>query len=160
MAERPSPQEQYTPNWVDRRQWHRYQCSLAASGMVKIPGERDPRRGWLVNVSSGGIALLLEQPLPIGQRAVLFVKSSVEAGSVLELPVFVVHSTRQPTSAWLVGCSFEQPIEDATLEDLVGVLPDLCETIEESCQLTDELQWPENAWTLVPNAGQARPDPK
>ncbi len=112
------------------------------------------RMAILLNVSVGGLGFLLDVPLKAGDVLALNMNSSDEAGSAVRLarvchcrphPMpadapwrrrpsvlnrlaswFLASKAAQPGGeAWLIGCAFNRPLEEAELEQLLDRLRQL-----------------------------------
>jgi c-di-GMP-binding flagellar brake protein YcgR len=111
--ERPKP-----PDLTNRRGWVRYQCRPATGGRVLVGEKQEMQRGWLLNLSQGGAAMLLNRPLEAGQPVVLRIQK-LEGNSAVELAARVVHSAPQLNGDWAVGFEFVRPLTDEELETLL-----------------------------------------
>jgi hypothetical protein len=104
--------------WDKRRAAPRYHCGPATLGHLVAPDSGEIRRGWVLDLSTGGAGLLLPQPLPPGSLVVLHIKSST-GDRRYELPGRVIHATTQLSGDWLVGCEFADPLADEDLDALL-----------------------------------------
>jgi PilZ domain len=106
---------------IDRRAWVRYASNLPAA--ARSPGA-SREVGWggqLVNISVGGIGLLLQHRFRRGTPLTVELKSP--AGKVLlTADVRVAHATAvrdRVSCRWLIGCAFDQPLSEADLQRLL-----------------------------------------
>jgi hypothetical protein len=104
--------------WIKRRAEPRYQCGPATSGRVTGQVGVPPRRVWVLNLSLGGAGLLSDQPLDADTLLVLQLRSNSQ-DRVYDLPARVVHSTRQVSGDWLVGCEFCERLNGDDLDALL-----------------------------------------
>jgi hypothetical protein len=111
-----------SPSPADRRAWVRYASNLEVvcrgAGTLKDAG-------WpakVVNISRGGIGLLLRHRFEPGMPlAVEFLSHS--SGARRTVLVKVAHATAvqlQPEPHWLVGCAFSEILSEAELQALLG----------------------------------------
>jgi hypothetical protein len=75
-------------------------------------------RGWLLDLSTRGVGMLLPEPLSPETLVVVQLKSN-DGQRSYALPARVIHATTQPTGDWLVGCEFADPL---TADDLDALL--------------------------------------
>lgn len=102
---------------VERRAWVRFSCDLEASC---VPSDDDPEILWparVVNVSCGGVGLLLSRRFEPGTLLQVEVQIP-KLGFFRPLLVQVLHLTGQEFGGWLVGCSFTQPLEENDVKQL------------------------------------------
>ncbi len=81
----------------------------------------DADAGWtgeVVNISAGGIGLLLPQPFK--PRTVLVVElTGVDESFTRDLLARVVHLRKKEEGKWLVGCSFASLLRDKELKAIL-----------------------------------------
>jgi hypothetical protein len=104
--------------WIKRRTEPRYQCPPATSGRVTGRSGVPPRRVWVLNLSHGGAGLLSDQPLEPETLLVVQLRSNAQ-DRVYEVPARVVHSTKQVSGDWIVGCEFSARLGEDDLEALL-----------------------------------------
>jgi hypothetical protein len=104
--------------WDRRRREPRYHCGPATLGQVLTAEAAEIRRGWILDLSTHGVGVLLPQALDPDMLFVLHLKSN-DGERRYELPGRVVHSTTQPNGDWLIGCTFADPL---TADDLDALL--------------------------------------
>ena len=82
----------------ERRRSIRYACNEGALCHLGRALPRGSRRAWLVDVSAGGVGLMLSEDIPAGTRLAL---EFAPAAGVFQARV--VHSTGLDCGTWLVG---------------------------------------------------------
>jgi c-di-GMP-binding flagellar brake protein YcgR len=116
---RPGGQEPSTPTArSNRRATVRYQCPPATSGKVYCGEALEFQQAWVLDLSMGGMGLLLARPLQAGALLNIQIKI-LSPKKLFQLSARVVHATAQPNGDWLVGCEFDQKL---TGEDLDALL--------------------------------------
>ena len=86
---------------------------------VKLgPVWQEMQRAWVLDVSLGGVGLLLGRPLQPGTPVVVCI-TGAEDGKIHELPAEVVHATREVGGEWVVGCRLTQELSREELEALL-----------------------------------------
>jgi hypothetical protein len=107
---------------VERRAWVRYASDLEASCR---PTGAMKDSGWpakVLNVSAGGLALLLRHRFRSETPLVIEVRRPAD-GEPYQLTVRVVHSRAvlaDGSYGWLIGCEFAQPLNEDELHALLG----------------------------------------
>jgi c-di-GMP-binding flagellar brake protein YcgR len=107
--------------FAERRTRVRYTATLEAT--CRRTGEADGQvwSGRVVNISTGGIGLLLRRQLAV--ETLLDVELQGNSGSALRiLRVRVLHSTAfkdEGTPSWLLGCAFARDLAEAELWTLL-----------------------------------------
>lgn len=89
---------------IDRRLWVRRVCLMAATGRSLIPMNQIHWVGPAMDISPGGICLLLNRPFEVGT------KLEIELPGGLLLQASVVHATAHSDGCWKIGCAFAQPL--------------------------------------------------
>jgi len=103
--------------FAERRMRVRYTATLEAT--CRRTGDTDGQAwsGRVVNISTGGIGLLLPRPFPA--ETLLEVELQGHSGSALRiLRVRVIHATAfkdEGASSWLLGCAFAKEVAEAEL---------------------------------------------
>jgi hypothetical protein len=105
----------------NRRAAIRYHCAPATAGRVLLPPRQEMQRGWVLDVSLGGVGLLLGRPLTPGTSVVIRM-SGPEDGQAHELPAQVIHATREIGGEWVVGCQLTTPLTRDELDALLWPL--------------------------------------
>lgn len=104
--------------WVNHRATVRYQCAPAFVGRLLVAGDQEYQRGWLQDLSLGGLGILLRRALPVRVPVVIRLKSST-SDKTYDLPARVVHSTQLANGDYLVGCEFVQSLTNEDLDQLL-----------------------------------------
>jgi hypothetical protein len=110
--------EAVRPPVRDNRRWLRFPCNVETICYTceTIPGERRPAR--VLNVSPGGIGLLL--PCQFGAGTLLHFALPTEADQPARaLLVRVVRVIEQAPGMWFLGCEFAHQLEDDELHQLL-----------------------------------------
>jgi hypothetical protein len=103
---------------ANRRAFVRYQCGPATPGRVAVAGVEEWQPTWVLDLSLGGVGLLLSRPLESGLVLTLHLRSDSQ-NITYEFPARTCHVSRQPDGDWVVGCQFEQPLTDEVLDALL-----------------------------------------
>jgi PilZ domain len=105
---------------VERRAFVRYPAS--GQSACGLSGGNESYRGrWaqLLNISHGGVGLLLSRELENGTPLSILAKS--EALNMLyELQARVVNASLQDDGQWLIGCEFFIPLREEQLQGLLA----------------------------------------
>ena len=75
----------------NRRAAVRYQCGPATPGRIMVVGGQEWQRAWVLDLSLGGVGLLLGRPLDMGLPLVVVLKGAAEK-KTYELPARVCHA--------------------------------------------------------------------
>jgi hypothetical protein len=99
----------------DRRFWIRYPADLDSSvQLADYPGEdRIPAR--IRDISRGGVNLLLDEPLQIGQLLSLEMPSPDDPERVFQLLACIVRSENETGGRHSLGCVFSRELSDEDL---------------------------------------------
>ena len=73
---------------------------------------------WVLDVSLGGIGLLVSRALDPGLSVVIRMSDTAGA-KVYDLPARIVHTTKEPGGDWIVGCRLDKPLTQQDLDALV-----------------------------------------
>jgi hypothetical protein len=103
---------------ANRRAFVRYQCGPATPGRLSLVDGEEWQRAWVLDLSLGGVGLLLQRPLENGLTLILHLRSDSRQ-QTYPLRARVVHASRQPDGDWVVGCEFEEPLTDDVLDALL-----------------------------------------
>jgi hypothetical protein len=106
----------------ERRAFVRHSTAMEAF-CEPIAGEiaAEPEMGWaakVLNISAGGVALVLQRRFEPGTPLVIELSSNAETQG-RTLFASVVHVRSQPRGKWLVGCTFTSPLSDDELETIL-----------------------------------------
>lgn len=102
----------------NRRAAVRYHCGPATPGKVLLVEGQEWQRAWVLDLSLGGVGLLLNRPLEAGLSIVVVLKCST-TGKSEEILARVCHSSRQADGDWVVGCEFTTKLNDEQLDRLL-----------------------------------------
>lgn len=107
---------------AERRAWVRYPSTLTAPYRRCGSTEDFGRAGKVLNISVGGIGLVLRCRYRPG--TILMVDLKDRTGTVLRtVEVRVIHATAvrdDAAACWLLGCAFTQPLTEAELQVLIA----------------------------------------
>jgi hypothetical protein len=106
------------PSGPDSRRWVRFPCNVETVCYTcqTVPGERRPAR--IVNVSPGGLGLLLPCEFPAGTLLHFQLPAQVDQPA-RELLVRVVRSLEHASRYWFHGCEFVHRLSDEELQELL-----------------------------------------
>jgi hypothetical protein len=99
----------------NRRAWVRYHYEPEAPGQLFNRDTSDCRPAQVVNLSGGGLGLVLEDAFPVG--TLLKVELEGRHGPRL-LGARVVHVS-ESAGLWLHGCELAHPLPKGEMEDLL-----------------------------------------
>jgi hypothetical protein len=102
---------------TNRRASVRYQCGPATPGRVLVDGQ-EWQRAWVLDLSLGGVGLLLNRPLETHSELIIVLKNDA-LKKVFELPARVCHAVRQMDGDWIVGCEFADKLTEEQLDELL-----------------------------------------
>ena len=119
MAQRTPPEKgARLRRWGNNRRTVRYSCAPATVGRLFIADDREYQYACVLNISEGGIGLVLERPVAAGTLIIVQVRT-VETKVADDLTARVTHCTRQVSGEWLVGCEFAEALTPDTLDTLL-----------------------------------------
>lgn len=100
----------------DDRNWSRYACQVRAVYQV-VPDGEERREAKVLNISPGGVALLVHEDVPAGSllSAELHAPDGRAAVTILAC---VVHVSVQSDDERILGCNFIQELGDEDLQAL------------------------------------------
>jgi hypothetical protein len=103
---------------ADRRAWRRADSTRPIPRRIYLVEDFQPLDAWIVDLSRGGLAVLLPRPVRVG--ALLF----IELESLPEVPpvkVFasVARCEANPDGEWVVGCEFVARLSEEDLEAIL-----------------------------------------
>jgi hypothetical protein len=101
---------------IDRRVWVRYRCAHETSGQTFNTTNYTSQHGRVLNLSSGGIGLLLNWAVAPGTLLKVEIKGWNGNRMLLGR---VIHASRQ-TDGWLHGCELANPVTATEIEDLLA----------------------------------------
>ncbi len=111
--------ERLRPSAPDCRRWVRFPCDVetACYSCDSAPGERRPAR--ILNVSAGGVGLLL--PCEFAEGTLLYLDLPGPAGApASKVLVRVVGVSDHGHRGWFLGCEFADLLTDEELGALLG----------------------------------------
>ncbi len=102
----------------DCRAWVRFSCAVETSCQSVTPEAADPWQVKIMNISPGGVGVLVPAPVDLG--ALLNLELPGPAGQPRRtVPVRVVQAGQEMDGGWLVGCEFATQLDDADLQRLL-----------------------------------------
>lgn len=108
----------FTPTLINRRIAVRYPCGLATETKMALAPQHPWHEVAVTDISTGGIALRLDQPLAAGLEVFLLLRNLTYHFSY-ELSGHVIHSRPTRDGQWLIGLEF---IRELTLQELATLL--------------------------------------
>lgn len=103
--------------WFNRRVFVRRPCGPGTSGRVSGESFRG-RRARIQDISLGGIALVVRQPIRPGTHVLIQLKNDF-LGLTYDLSARVVHANRKAHDQWVIGCAFARELSAPELETLL-----------------------------------------
>lgn len=103
----------------DARRWVRFPCNVETICYTceTAPGERRPAR--VLNVSAGGLGLLL--PCEFSPGTVLRIELPAEVAQPARLLLIrVVHCVEAPGRGWLLGCEFANQLDNDQIQSMLN----------------------------------------
>ena len=107
----------YSPATWNRRVTLRYACNAATPTTVSR-NLGVVRRVRVHDISQGGIAVILRDPLQLGEEFVIQIRNQI-LGFSYDLVAHVRHITQHAQGRWLVGLAFVESLSMAELTSLV-----------------------------------------
>ncbi len=103
---------------VERRLWERLACTRPIPRRLSLEPGKDLDDGWVVDLSAGGLCVLLNvRPKP-GDVLSMELESNPDHLPV-ELQARVVRVEALPEGDWLVGCQYLEPISEEMVNALL-----------------------------------------
>jgi hypothetical protein len=118
MDAEPSPAQANASTTADRRLWARAESSRPIPRRIYLVETFQPLDAWIVDLSQGGLALLLPRPLRMGTLLFIELESAPEAHPV-KVWASVVRCAAAPESNWLVGCEFVNRLSEDELSAIL-----------------------------------------
>jgi hypothetical protein len=115
----PQDNAENTTAAADRRVWTRAESSRPIPRRIYRVDTLEPLDAWIVDLSQGGLALLLPQPLPDGTLLFIELESAPQVQPV-KAWANVVRSTRTDDGSWQVGCEFVNRLSEKDLASLLS----------------------------------------
>jgi hypothetical protein len=104
-------------NGPNRRAWVRYGCTRPLPRRLCVEQTAETLDGWVLDVSQGGLGLLLDRPMDVGTLLFVELESRPEAEPIA-LWAAVVRCTRAD-GEWCVGCRITAPLSERQLHELL-----------------------------------------
>lgn len=101
--------ERVRPATPDGRAWVRFPCEKTVSFFATDTGQQ-AHTAKIVNISPGGIGLLVSRNLEVGNILDLEISSGAEAPH--KVRARIVHVTPQADEKWLLGCTFVEELSE------------------------------------------------
>lgn len=114
----PVPEIFKKQGWKNHRASVRYRCAPATAGKVYLSDDEKFVRAWVLNISEGGLALLLDRSLELGLVLAIQMKCST-GEKLVQLSAQVAHCTCQSKGDWVIGCEFVVPLAKEQLDELL-----------------------------------------
>lgn len=111
--------ERVRPAGGDARRWVRFPCNVETVCYTceAAPGERRPAR--IVNISPGGVGLLL--PCEFAAGTILSLElPSADGEAPRKVLVRVLRALENSTAGWFLGCEFADRLSEQELQTLVS----------------------------------------
>jgi hypothetical protein len=102
----------------NKRATVRYRCAPATIGKLYVSDDHEYQHSWLVNLSAGGVGLILTRPVPRGSFVLIHIKSN-HPGKTYELAAHVVYCNALPHGEWNVGLELATPLSPEDLDLLL-----------------------------------------
>ena len=102
----------------NRRASVRYRCAPATSGKVLLGECTEYQSAWVIDLSQGGVGLLMARPLAVHTSLTLKLYGLVSK-IAYEIQALVAHNTQQSDGDWLVGCQFVDALTSEQVDDLL-----------------------------------------
>src|SRR5207245_6890555 len=107
-----------TPVASERRTWERWGSARPIPRRIYRVDDLQPLDAWILDLSCGGVALLVPGPLSAG--ALLFVElESLPEASPVKVWATVVRCEPDAGGEWVVGCELVNPLSEKQLESLL-----------------------------------------
>ncbi len=108
------------PTAPDKRRSVRYSCILEVSCLTTEAVEYTASLpAVVVNISTGGICLLLTQTFPLGTILTIGLEATTQ-GFLPPLQVRVVHAHQRANGDWVLGVAFLVPLSEEELEAILA----------------------------------------
>jgi hypothetical protein len=102
----------------DSRRWVRFTCEAESTCEPHAPGSGERYRARVLEVSPGGVGVLLPARVPPGTLLRLRLPAEMSQFGPTLL-VRVVHYLRYGDQGWFLGCEFVYQLEEAELQALI-----------------------------------------
>jgi PilZ domain-containing protein len=96
----------------ERRQYRRFRAEVRTT-CTSVSGLIPCFRARILDISQGGVRLLVTPSLKVGDVLRIKLSRVVEGRLVYAIPT--------PSGKWVLGCAFEEGIRESEVRDLVGM---------------------------------------
>ena len=96
----------------ERRQYPRFRAKVRTT-CASVSGLIPSFRARILDISQGGVRLLVTPSLKVGDLLRIKLSRVVEGQLVYAIPT--------PSGKWVVGCAFKEGIRESEVRDLVGM---------------------------------------
>src|SRR5262245_19001355 len=103
---------------AERRSHPRLQPAGLLTCQVRMPGREESMPGTVQNLSAGGLALLVDQPVPPGTRIQVLMTNPAHT-SRLSLTVTILRSEPELSGNWFLGGEFDRTLMPNELKPFV-----------------------------------------
>jgi len=111
----PAPSEQAPPALDERRAFVRYRCERPPVGRALISNTFKSINAQIVDLSVGGIGLVLDQPLEAGTRLTV----ELDEATPFEIVAEVKNAVLQADGKWRCGCELVWKLSEDELRFLL-----------------------------------------
>jgi hypothetical protein len=101
-----------------RRVWARYLSSRPLPRRLDVADSQTPLEAWILDLSAGGVALLVDQPQPVGTLLHIELETCPTAAP-LKLWAHVAHCQPSGESEFRLGCQFVTTLNESDLQVLL-----------------------------------------
>ncbi|GIW80628.1 MAG: hypothetical protein KatS3mg105_2435 [Gemmatales bacterium] len=109
--------ERVRPPAKDCRAWIRFPCRPGRNSHLSMLN-REKWPATVVNISPGGVALLVKHAVDAGTQLQLELHGNVDSPPILTL-AYVVHATARDAGLWELGCAFAIELQENELDTLL-----------------------------------------
>ncbi|HYT91923.1 MAG TPA: PilZ domain-containing protein [Gemmataceae bacterium] len=113
-AEHTSSQANADTATQEQRAWPRSESARPLPRRIYLVDDFQPLDAWIVDVSQGGLTLLLARPLGAGTLLFIELESAPEAEPV-KVWASIVRCAATSDTDWLLGCEFVNRLSEAEL---------------------------------------------
>jgi hypothetical protein len=106
------------PTPPDSRNWSRVPCDVTATYGRVPEGEGEPRPARVLNISAGGVGLLVPEDVRVGELLAADLHAA-DGEQVVSILACVVHVTVRPDGQRVLSCTFIRELNDAALRALL-----------------------------------------
>src|SRR6266567_3816894 len=95
----------------EHRKYPRF-CANVGTICASVSGRIPRFRARIVDISQGGVRMVVKPPLKVGERLRIKLARIVEGQ--------LVHATSTQDDKWVVGCAFDGEISESEVRELAG----------------------------------------